>query len=133
EILNELRSEHSDESGSQHSGSAIAYDRRPEPDSPIEPSDDSANECAFADHAGSCQELDSPPDPDAPELAKAADDLQPQAKAFKGNRIDELGAGDVEAAPDLSDPNLLIRLARMLRKAMDHLNFSIVFPRLAPD
>ncbi|WP_170331087.1 hypothetical protein [Ruegeria arenilitoris] len=113
EHLNGLRS-YTPESRTEPARSAKADHRGPEPDPHEQSSDDPAPERLTEYIASSGEGLGS----EAAELAAAVERLRPQIAQFAFNRASDLSEVDLEAPPDLNDPNLLIKLARMLRKSL---------------
>lgn len=79
-----------------------------------QPSNDSAAKRITESPSGNSQELTS----EATELALAAVDLKQQAQNFADNRSCDFSAADLEAPPSLDDPNLMMKLARMLKKSL---------------
>ena len=52
-------------------------------------------------------------------IAKAAIELKPVIEKFTANLGTDLTSADIEAPPDINDPNLMLKLARMLKKSMN--------------
>lgn len=99
--------------------STLGDHQRTGADSPEQPNHDPAAERIAEGNGGDSQ--DSPENrltDEAAELAQAAADLKPQAVKFAANRGDDLTAADIDAPPDLSDPNLMKKLAAMLKKSL---------------
>lgn len=114
ENLDEIRSNKIAESRYNHSGSTFADHRWSESDSPKQSGNDQKAKCPVADSSSNRQELVR----DVAKLVAAADYLKSEIKQFSANRGGDLTAADLDAPPDISDPNLMRKLSAMLRKSM---------------
>ncbi len=113
EKLHDLRSGTPESRPDPVTRSPVADYSRSGADSRVKPSDDSAYERTPEDHASHQQELK-----EADQQAAAAENLRPQVKIFAGNRVGDLNTADLEPNPDIDDPNLMLKLARILRNQM---------------
>lgn len=51
-------------------------------------------------------------------MGRAAKQVEPMRQEFSNNASMYSGASDVEPMPDLNDPQLMMKLSRMLEKSM---------------
>ncbi len=102
-----LRPEHTRTANSDHRPAGSA--------SPNKQSNNPTSECAITDHQQSGSNLAS----EATELAQAANELKPAIERFSTSVGADATSADIEAPPDLDDPNLMIKLARILKRSLD--------------
>lgn len=88
-------------------GSTNEHYQRPGADTQQQSRDDQTPEHTTQNHAG-----------DQQELIQAASELRPQAAQFARNHAGDLTSADIDVAPDLRDPNLMRKLAAMLRRSL---------------
>lgn len=113
EFLHDRRCKYTERSN-LNSGSVIADHRASEPDIGKQRSNDPTPECASENLASDHQDLS-----EEQELALAADYLKPKIDKFGRNSAAEFDAADLEPIPDIRDPNLMRKLAAILKRQAD--------------
>ncbi len=133
EILHDLRSDTSHLERDLGAGSTDSAHQEPKPDYQQSGPDNQRSGTDASDQQRACEAEQSPSGSAgsssedrsteqlanaAAELAKATADLKSDNKKFAASRGEDFTAADLDAPPDLSDPNLMKKLAAMLKKCL---------------
>ncbi len=113
EFLHERRFEHTERSN-LNSGSTISDHREPEPGIEEQHSNHTAPECASENLSSDHQDLS-----EEQELASAADYLKSKIDKLGRNSAAAFDATGLEPIPDIRDPNLMRKLAAILKRQAD--------------
>ncbi len=119
EHLDDLISKSVTESRYDNTRSTDADYQRAGADSSEQQRNDKAPESFARHHESYSQDCSEGLTDEAAELAQAVADTKAQVAKFAANRVSDLSVSDLDAPPDLNDPKLLIKLARMLRKQLN--------------
>ncbi|KPD10367.1 hypothetical protein [Phaeobacter sp. 11ANDIMAR09] len=98
----------------EHTRIVDDYYQQPGQPTPNEQPDCPTSERSTTDHRQGGSALDA----EATELAQAANELKAAIETFTARRKMDTTSADFEALPDLNDPNLMTKLARMLKKSL---------------
>ncbi|WP_170571131.1 hypothetical protein [Ruegeria atlantica] len=110
--------------GREHPGTSDQYDKATGKVASNQHSDSGEAECPASDHPQSDEEL---------EITNAARDLRANIRRFSDNRASDVSAADIEAAPDIDDPHLMLKLSRQLKKSLSTRKIgSVLEPTLRP-
>lgn len=113
EFLNELRSNTAESTSDFNQGAVSPNNQRTDTDTGGQSSYDPTHERPPENPQSDRQALT-----EADELTSAADELESEIENFCASKSSNLSVSDIEPAPSLNDPNLMMKLARLLKKSL---------------